>query len=185
MDTLISMECINHMFISPRLPPEVVTNRRCQPPTGGSAQCGVYSQCQSNGTSRSAELKEPCQEKHSGNNGVEGGGVEGGGFGCTGGAALRGIRSRNRAGRAEVNKSFTGRHARIHKHTHTHAKTRTRSQWHTTHGGLRVLQAVIHYPHDCIPGPDKRSYHHHHSEASGGEVERGFKQVLQQDDPTW
>lgn len=35
-----------------------------------------------------------------------------------------------------------------------------------------MLKAVIHYPHDCIPGLDKRSYRHHHSEASTREVER-------------
>lgn len=44
---------------------------------------------------------------------------------------------------------------------------------HTQHmGGSRVLEAVIHYPHDCIPGLDKRSYRHHHSEASTREVQR-------------
>lgn len=62
--------------------------------------------------------EERCQEKHGGNNGVEGGGavggvVLGGGLGGEGGGFAR-HQVEKRAGRAEVNKSFTGRH----KHTH-------------------------------------------------------------------
>lgn len=35
-----------------------------------------------------------------------------------------------------------------------------------TLGGSRVLEAVIHYPLNCIPGLDKSSYRHHHLDAS-------------------
>lgn len=38
-------------------------------------------------------------------------------------------------------------------------------------GGSRVLEAVIHYPPNHIPGSDKSSYRHHRSDASTREVE--------------
>lgn len=67
---------------------------------------------------------------------------------------------------AEVNNAL-----KCHAHTHfTHTHTQRTHIQHT--GGSRVLEAVIHYPHDCIPGLDKRSYRHHHSEASSIEVKR-------------
>lgn len=34
-----------------------------------------------------------------------------------------------------------------------------------------MIKAVIHYPHNCIPGLDKRSYRHHRSDVSTREVE--------------
>lgn len=71
------------------------------------------------------ESEEQCQEKHSGNNGVEGGGAVGGvvlGVGGGGGFAQHQVEKR--AGPAGVNKSFTGRH----KHTQAITRARVRSQ---------------------------------------------------------